>query len=677
MKKIICVLLILLLSGTGSLETYAAYTADNAAKLSEQDETGGEEGTGGDTEQNPTEPPGGDSGNNSPESPDDSNNPSGTPDDNTGNNPPVSTEKAIRVLLVGNSFTRYKPLNITYSVEKPLEELAAGAGHNLDVKTLSHSSAYLSYYAGMNSTYISYHRELMQLLLDGNWDYIVFQEQSKAPVEQFDTQTYPAVERLLKMVKMYQPQATPLLYMTHGYSDGSLTKVNGVSMMLTSGELELYLAAAYRSLETKLGIEVVPVGMHYNRVHIMYPSIRMVGTDLKHPSYAGYYLAACSFYYRIFGTIPDPRKASLTNCNITEQELLILASMPPGSIRMSEKSISLKVNGTGKVTALSGTSGISSVTYKSLNSNVVSVNPVTGVIKANQGGSTTVAAVTPDGLQAFCDVIVRIPLSFPREWYLAGKGDKIQINPLTNSENLKWTSGKKTVATVNATTGVVEAKATGRALITVRNAEDATDSASYYLYVTCDTPTGLKAASVDCSVETSAYGSIKLTWNAVTGASNYGIYRSTKKNGSYTLIGTSKQPVYTDTTATVNTCYYYKVTAKNSYQYCTSQLSTCVRGIILKAPTLKGSITKKGYAKLKWNKNSKASGYMIYASTKKDSGYKRIVKLTSASRKTYTDQYLKKKKRHYYRIRAYKVLDGKIFYGMRSRTLEIPYTTKK
>ncbi len=296
--------------------------------------------------------------------------------------------------MVGNSFTKYKPYNVTYSVEKPLEELAAWEGHNLDVKTVSHGGAWLSYYAGMQSEYLSYHKELMVQLLNEKWDYIVIQEQSKSLVEQFDTRTYPAVERILRMIKTYQPQATPLLYMTHGYSDNSLTKVNGVPTMLTAGELELYVAAACKSLEVRLGIEAVPVGMHYNRAHILYPWIRMVGPDFKHPTYAGYYLAACSFYYRIFKSIPDPRKATLSDCDIGEREQVLLASLVSGSIRMSTGSITLNPNESTKVTALSGYSPVSSVTYRSLNTDVVSVNPATGAIRAKQGGTTSVAAIT-------------------------------------------------------------------------------------------------------------------------------------------------------------------------------------------------------------------------------------------------------------------------------------------
>ncbi len=214
-------------------------------------------------------------------------------------------QEATRVLIVGNSFSRYTTGGITYTVEKPLEELALGEGKNLEVTTLAHGSARLRYYAGMNDAYMSYHKELITLLVNSEWDYIIFQEHSTAPMTYFESSTYPAVEKLLQFVELYQPKAKPLLYMTQGYSNGSVIKLDGGSRALTVPEFQLFLAAAYKTLENKLGIEVVPAGMHAIRANLLYPQIQMVGPDSKHPTYAGYYLAACSFYQRIYGFDDD------------------------------------------------------------------------------------------------------------------------------------------------------------------------------------------------------------------------------------------------------------------------------------------------------------------------------------------------------------------------------------
>ncbi len=166
-------------------------------------------------------------------------------------------------------------------------------------------------------------------------------------------------------------------------------------------------------------------------------------------------------------------------------------------------------------------------------------------------------------------------------------------------------------------------------------------------------------------------GKIKVSWSKVTGANGYEIYRSTSKSGTYSLIGTSKSTSYTDKTAKVNQTYYYKVKAANGYAYCTSPLSSSTRGIILKAPTVTAKRVSKKYVKLTWKRNTKATGYVIYRSTKKNSGYKKIATLTSKAKVSYTDKTVKKNKTYYYRIKAYRTLDKKTFYGVKSVRVKI------
>ena len=60
---------------------------------------------------------------------------------------------------------------------------------------------------------------------------------------------------------------------------------------------------------------------------------------------------------------------------------------------------------------------------------------------------------------------------------------------------------------------------------------------------------------------TTSNGSPRLTWNAVTGASQYEVYRATSKNGTYTKMFTTSSLSYTNTSAKAGTTYYYKVKA--------------------------------------------------------------------------------------------------------------------
>ena len=61
-----------------------------------------------------------------------------------------------------------------------------------------------------------------------------------------------------------------------------------------------------------------------------------------------------------------------------------------------------------------------------------------------------------------------------------------------------------------------------------------------------------------------------------------------------------------------------------------------------------------------WKKCSDISGYQIYRSTKKTSGYKKIATVTKTS---YKNSKLASKKKYYYKVRAYRVVNGRKIFG--------------
>ncbi len=492
----------------------------------------------------------------------------------------TQASKETRVLLVGNSFTRTSiASNISYCVEQPLMDLAAAEGRNLKVKTLAHGNARLKYYAGMDADHISYYRQFMKLIVNRKWDYIIFQEKTAEPIQFFESSTVPAIGRLQELVKVFQPHAKMLLYMNAGYSNGIPVKVNGTNRLLSTEEMELYLAAAFKELENIFGIEAIMVGMHSHRVNKLYPEISMVRSDDKHPEYAGYYLAACSFYYRMFRSLPYPWQISLTGSNLSEREISALYALPADSLSLNKKNITLNKGQKARLSA-----NVSSrlpdsydITYKSFNQSIASVDPKSGLVTAKAEGETIVYAESKDGLQAFCKVKVKIPLSFNRSYYVAGKGDKLWVQPQTNLSSLKWISSKKKVASVNAANGQIKAKTPGKVVIRVYNKKKPSEKASFTLYVACNAPKIVKTSAAK-SKRGSSYADIKISWSSVQGASKYEIYRADKKNGKYRCVGTTSKRYFVDKTASPKKKYYYKVLAKNRYEQCTSPLSKWVKG---------------------------------------------------------------------------------------------------
>ena len=70
-------------------------------------------------------------------------------------------------------------------------------------------------------------------------------------------------------------------------------------------------------------------------------------------------------------------------------------------------------------------------------------------------------------------------------------------------------------------------------------------------------PTGVTATAESSN-------SITISWNSVTGATGYIIYRSASSSGTYSDVGTSTSSPLTDTGLAAGTTYYYKVAAYNN-----------------------------------------------------------------------------------------------------------------
>ena len=230
-----------------------------------------------------------------------------------------------------------------------------------------------------------------------------------------------------------------------------------------------------------------------------------------------------------------------------------------------------------------------------------------------------------------------------------------------NDKTVKWSSSNDRVAAVNRDTGTVTAIKPGTAVITATTLEGG---------VTASCVVTVKAVAPPAWVKTSAtYNSVKLTWPTVGGAAGYEIYRATKANGSYSKLRTLSASArsYTDTGRTTGTAYYYKVRAYKIIGG-TRYLGD-YSGIAGARPSL-AKVTKvkakKGGAKkikISWKRVNGASGYTVYRSTKKTKGYKSIKTVKSSKTIKYTNSKLKKGKRYYYKVRAYRKIGKKKVYG--------------
>lgn len=266
-------------------------------------------------------------------------------------------------------------------------------------------------------------------------------------------------------------------------------------------------------------------------------------------------------------------------------------------------------------------------------------------------------------------VLTKLSLNKSSVNVVMGKTVELEATPSYDKENatdwvVYWKSSDSKVATVNAC-GEVQAKAAGKATITVYNGDV---SASCDIYVL---PGKQKAAQINVNKD-------KLTIRPVAqaGADGYVLYRSTEQNSGYKayrkIEAEKKTSAFTVDAYRDGKAYYYKVRAyveidgKRKYGAFSDSYSVCPDQVeIAKVTAKKQAVT------ITWKKASKAAHYLVYRSLKKNGGYQQVKFLTGKKNVSFTDRGLKKGQTYYYKIRAGRTVNGRKIYGGYSDVLTV------
>ena len=143
-----------------------------------------------------------------------------------------------------------------------------------------------------------------------------------------------------------------------------------------------------------------------------------------------------------------------------------------------------------------------------------------------------------------------------------------------------------------------------------------------------------------------------IKWTAVAGASQYEVYRSGSKDGTYTLLGTTTATNYTDSKANAGYTYYYKVkaisevksAANSSLSAAVAITCRCARPVV---KTDYWASTGKPY--IKWDAVDGAGKYYIYRSGTKNGTYTLLGTTTATN---YTDSKANAGYTYYYKVQA-------------------------
>lgn len=227
---------------------------------------------------------------------------------------------------------------------------------------------------------------------------------------------------------------------------------------------------------------------------------------------------------------------------------------------------------------------------------------------------------------------------------------------------LTWSSTDHSVAKVDNSGNVTGVKA-GTAIITAVNKNGLSSSCKVTVDPVQVAPAKIKAAAA-------AYNSAKISWEKVNGAAGYAVYGAASKNGKYGKLTETKAFSYLDKGLKTGKTKYYKVrtyTEVNGVKYYSADSN-----ISAAKPALKP--IKKVKAQASYNKATVsyqqipgASGYMIYKASKKNGAYKKLAVVKGGKNKSFTDKKVKTGKTYYYKVKAYRNVDGRKVYSKISK----------
>ncbi|GHU60928.1 hypothetical protein FACS189445_1900 [Spirochaetia bacterium] len=192
---------------------------------------------------------------------------------------------------------------------------------------------------------------------------------------------------------------------------------------------------------------------------------------------------------------------------------------------------------------------------------------------------------------------------------------------------------------------------------------------TYYFTVKAGNDAGWSAASTPVSGVTTALpvpsglsataqssSGMTISWNAVSGAASYKVYRAGSSAGPFTNISTSSTTTYTDTGLTAGTTYWYKVSAVNGTE---GAQSGAVSGITtaLAAPTgLSVTAQSSSGMAVSWSAVTGAASYKIYRASSSAGPF--TTSVGSSTTTAYTDTGLTAGTTYWYKVSAVNGTEG-------------------
>ncbi len=191
---------------------------------------------------------------------------------------PARAEAPENLLFVGNSFSYYNN-GLQNHYRRLLSAASPGGRAPGRARLMTISGGTLPEHRG----------GLEHMLRAYDWDAVVLQGYSLGPVDEVMAEPFrQAARRYAESIRA--DGAEPVFFMTWAY--------------ISRPEMTQALDEAYTAIGRELDARVVPVGRAFAAVRDERDDIALIMDDDKHPTLAGTYLAACTFFAALTGETP-------------------------------------------------------------------------------------------------------------------------------------------------------------------------------------------------------------------------------------------------------------------------------------------------------------------------------------------------------------------------------------
>ena len=241
-------------------------------------------------------------------------------------------QDTLSVLFLGNSYSSYNNL------PQLVQSLSSSAGKTLIIDSNMPGGFTMSGHTNDATTFSK--------ISQGNWDYVILQEQSQMPTIDFYryNDMYPAMTSLKSLIEQYNPCAKIITYMTWGRQYGGQQCGPGATycspVFVDFNHMQDSLTSAYLEISEQLNIQCAPVGLTWQNI-LNDTTLILHSNDNSHPTIDGSYVAALSIYSSIW---KQPSNGIVFNAGLTQSRALYYQQMSDNTIFNSQNDWNLLIN---------------------------------------------------------------------------------------------------------------------------------------------------------------------------------------------------------------------------------------------------------------------------------------------------------------------------------------------